>query len=97
MIILLITIIDNRIVRQVLIRKTSGIAHQRKQRQCDTRPISFLEEKNKGNKAIDNAKITKIQEQAIKTAIKEVNAAKDKLQVTKIARAKKSRDGTKKS
>lgn len=59
--------------------------------------MSSSEEESKGDKAIDNAKITKIREQATKVAIKKVKAAKDKLRATKIVQAKKSRDGTKKS
>ena len=92
-----VAIIDNRTTRQVPIRETGRIANQRKRRRRDTRPISSSKEESKGDKAIDDAKITKIREQATKAAIKKVKAAKDKLQATKIAQAKKSRDRTKKS
>lgn len=70
MIISSVAIIDNRTARQVPIRETGGTANQRKQRRRDIRPISSFEEESKGDKAIDDAKITKIREQATKAAIR---------------------------
>lgn len=47
--------------------------------------------------AISDARIAKIREQATRAAIKKVNAAKEKVQATKIAQAKKTRGETKRS
>lgn len=47
-------------------RETGGTANQRKRRRRDTGPISSSEEESEGDKAIDDAKTTKIRDQAIK-------------------------------
>lgn len=81
---------------------------QRKQRRHDAGLENSSEVESEGEKppswrlssgpcAISDARIVIIRELATRAAIKKVNAAKEKVQATKIAQAKKTQDGTKRN